>query len=241
MVVRIKVSGFENEEVEKLTDNTPEQAQGRESGNNMKRVPVIVMLAMTAALLSSNSTARAVTLNPEQLTEVMAKISVEAADEMTASFSEVQRTQQSGQKLPPEFTSENIQYTKKFRMEGKQYTLYYLDTEKKLRGKDNIVTDIYMVPADYNYIRKNNYGSNNPPVMRKFIYHDLGDPENKDYCSALLLEEVCDKNGDNSKFIKREVRLPDEIANEIINLFSGETKFRILDRMANMYTEVTTP
>lgn len=201
----------------------------------------IILLAMSPAMLNGGTSAKAVTINPEQLTEIVSNAATEEADKMMASFPEVQRTQQSGQKLPPEFTSENIQYTKKFRMEGKQYTLYYLDTEKKLRGKDNIVTSIYMVPSDYNHIRKNNYGSNNPPVMRKFIYHDLGDPENKDYCSALLLEKVCDKNGDNSKFIKREVRLPDEIANEIVNLFSGETQFRILDRMANMYTEVTTP
>ena len=198
---------------------------------------LIILLAMSPALLNGDAYAKTVTINPEQLTEIVSK----EADEMMASFPEVQRTQQSGQKLPPEFTSENIQYTKKFRMEGKQYTLYYLDTAKKLRGKDNIVTDIYMVPSDYNHIRKNNYGSNNPPVMRKFIYHDLGDPENKDYCSALLLEKVCDKNGDNSKFIKREVRLPDEIAEEIISLANGDTQFRILDRMANMFETVTTP
>lgn len=201
----------------------------------------IILLAMSPAMLNGDASAKTVTINPEQLTEIVSNAATEEADEMTVSFPEVQRTQQSGQKLPPEFKSENIQYTKKFRMEGKQYTLYYLDGAKTVRKNKNIVTDIDFVPDDYSYIEKNGFPKNSPPSMRKFIYHDLGDPENKDYCSVIVNETRCDKNGNNSKFITREIRLPDEIANEIVNLFSGETQFRILDRMANMYTEVTTP
>ena len=201
----------------------------------------IILLAMSPAMLNGGTSAKTVTINPEQLTEIVSNAATEEADEMMATFPEVQRTQQSGQKLPPEFTSENIQYTKKFRMEGKQYTLYYLDGAKTVRKNKNIVTYIDFVPDDYSYIEKNGLPQNSPPSMQKFIYHDLGDPENKDYCSVIVNETRCDKNGNNSKFITREIRLPDEIANEIISLANGDTQFRILDRMANMFETVTTP
>ena len=126
-------------------------------------------------------------------------------------------------------------------MEGKQYTLYYLDGAKTVRKNKNIVTDISFVPDDYTYIERNGLSQNSPPSMQKFIYHDLGDPENKDYCSVIVNETKCDRNGNNSKFITREVRLPDEIANELIGLANGETQFRILDRMASMFETVTIP
>ena len=76
--------------------------------------------------------------------------------------------------------------------------------------------------------------------MVKFIYHDLGDPENKNFCTAILRE----KRGNDANSIKeytREVRLPDEIATDIIHLLGGETEFRIVDSMINIYSEVTTP
>ncbi len=201
----------------------------------------IILLAMSPAMLNGGTSAKTVTINPEQLTEIVSNAATEEADEMMATFPEVQRTQQSGQKLPGLFSPDNIQYTKNFRMEGKQYTLYYLDGAKTVRKNKNIVTHIYFVPADYSYIEKDGLPQNSPPSMQKFIYHDLGDPENKDYCSVIVKESKCDRNGNNHKSITREIRLPDEIANEIISLANGDTQFRILDRMANMFETVTTP
>ena len=60
-------------------------------------------------------------------------------------------------------------------------------------------------------------------MMEKFIYYDFGDPENKDYCSVVLHERRCDKNGENSKFVDREVRLPEEVANDLIDLINDDT------------------
>lgn len=144
------------------------------------------------------------------------------------------------QVLPGIFEDRFVQFKKKFKMEGKNYTLYFLDVGKNVRAKKNIVTNIYLLPDDFSLIVVQGEAQNYPPSLKKFIYHDLGDPD-RDYCTAILHENICDKNGENSKFIDREVRLPDEIANDIISLFSGDTELRVLDRMLGIYSEVTTP
>ena len=141
------------------------------------------------------------------------------------------------QVLPGIFKSEKIQFQKRFKMDGKNYTLYFLDPAKDVRSKKYIVSLIFLVPDDFSLIRKQGENKNYPPMLKKFIYHDLGDPENKDYCTAQIVETLCDKNGENSKYIEREFRLPDEVANNIISLFSGETNLRVIDRMLSMYAE----
>ena len=141
------------------------------------------------------------------------------------------------QVLPGVICSENIQFQKRFKMDGKNYTLYYIDAGKTGRAKKNIVSAIYLVPDDYSLIRKEGENKNYPPRLKKFIYHDLGDPENKNYCTAILHLRRCDKNGENSEFLDHEVRLPDEVANDIISLFSGDTDLRVIDQMLSMYTE----
>lgn len=141
-----------------------------------------------------------------------------------------------------------VHFKKQFKMEGKTYTMYYSDEEpnkhlhysdeeKIIRRDKKLVTNIYLVPEDYDYKRDiDGNDLNTPPQMVKFIYHDLGD-ENKNYCTAVLQ----DKRGDdarNLKEYKREVRLPDEIATDIIHLLGGETEFRIVDSMIDIYSEV---
>ncbi len=141
-----------------------------------------------------------------------------------------------------------VHFKKQFKMEGKTYTMYYsdedpnkhlryTDEERKTRRDKKLVTNIYLVPEDYDYkMDIDGNDLNTPPQMVKFIYHDLGD-ENKNYCTAVLK----DKRGDdarNLKEYKREVRLPDEIATDIIHLLGGETEFRIVDSMIDIYSEV---
>ena len=97
-----------------------------------------------------------------------------------------------------------------------------------------------MVPEDYSYIEKDGEAMNYPPKMVKFLYHDLGD-ENKNYATVILSEWVCNQDGKNSRKVEREVRIPDDVATDIVYLFSGETKLRITDDMLGMYQEVKEP
>jgi len=233
MVVRIKVSGFENEEVEKLTDNTPEQAQGRESGNNMKRVPVIVMLAMTAALLSSNSTARAVTLDPEQLTEVMANIPVEAADEMTASFPEVQRTQQSYPLGVAFFRDVKIQQIKPA-VGNSVKAKIVLVTYGGERYSNN-VRNVYYIKDSYSNSNPDQF----PPEVKGLVYHDLG--SDKSYLGIILSEKLySSKTAITPRGrMEREVKLDDESAQFLLDLKTNDTKWN--DKTNITFSETTNP
>ena len=142
---------------------------------------------------------------------------------------------QSKQVLPGIFKEKYIQFKKTFNMNGKQYTLFFLDSAKNVREEKNIVTGIYLVPDDFSLIEHFGESMNYPPRLKEFIYHDLGDPENKNYCTAILHEQRCDKNGNNSEYVNYEVRLPDDIATEIINLASGDTGLLMVDSMAGMF------
>lgn len=193
------------------------------------------LLALMPAVLNSSTPVKYMPLNAQELTEVVAPIPTE--DVATIEFAQVQQAKPK-QILPGIIDSTSIQFKKTYKMEGKNYTLYFIDSAKEVRPKKNIVTDIFLIPEDFSYIYKFGESRNYPPRLKKFIYHDLGDPENKDYCSALLHERRCDKNGENSRFLEREVRLPDDVANDIIGLFSGDTELRVLDRMLSMFTLV---
>lgn len=119
--------------------------------------------------------------------------------------------------------------------------LYFVDSSKGLRAeKDkNLVSDIFLIPDDFSLI-ESDYGQseNYPPRLIEFIYHDLGDMENKDYCSAVLRDERCDNNGDNQEYVQWEVRLPDDVSNDIIGLANGDFNLYILDKMASMFSSV---
>ena len=145
---------------------------------------------------------------------------------------------QSKQVLPGALKEQYIQFKKVYKMEGKNYTLYFTNLKKGDKDCDNLVTGIYLVPEDYSLIRLYGENRNYPPSIKKFIYHDLGDPENKNYCTAILHERRCDKDGKNSVFVDYEVRLPDDIATAIIELANGETDLLMIDNMAEMFSLV---
>ncbi|MBQ9223343.1 MAG: hypothetical protein IJ166_06430 [Prevotella sp.] len=207
-----------------------------QKGSGVARVILsTVLLTMTPVMLNSSRPVKYLPMNDHELTEVAAQIPTE--DVATIDFAQVQQAKPK-QILPGIIDSTSIQFKKTYKMEGKNYTLYFIDSAKEVRPKKNIVTDIFLIPEDFSYIHKSGEARNYPPMLEKFIYHDLGDPENKDYCSALLHEQRCDKNGENSEFIYREVRLPDDVANDIIGLANGDLGLLMLDRMASMFSTV---
>lgn len=206
-----------------------------QKGSGVARVILSTVLLTTPAMLNSSTPVKYLPMNDQELTEAAAQIPAE--DVTTIDFAQIQQAKPK-QILPGIIDSTSIQFKKTYKMEGKNYTLYFIDSAKEVRPKKNIVTDIFLIPEDFSYIYKFGESRNYPPRLKKFIYHDLGDPENKDYCSALLHERRCDKNGENSRFLEREVRLPDDVANDIIALKSGEMGLLILDRMASMFSTV---
>ena len=206
-----------------------------QKGSGVARVILSTVLLTTPAMLNSSTPAKYLPMNDKELTEAAAQVPAE--DVATIDFAQIQQAKPK-QILPGIIDSTSIQYKKTYKMEGRNYTLYFIDSAKEVRPKKNIVTDIFLIPEDFSYIYIFGESRNYPPRLKKFIYHDLGDPENKDYCSALLHERRCDKNGENSRFLEREVRLPDDVANDIIGLANGDLGLLMLDRMASMFSTV---
>ena len=206
-----------------------------QKGSGVARVILSTVLLTTPAMLNSSTPAKYLPMNDKELTEAAAQVPAE--DVATIDFAQIQQAKPK-QILPGIIDSTSIQFKKTYKMEGRNYTLYFIDSAKEVRPKKNIVTDIFLIPEDFSYIYKFGESRNYPPRLKNFIYHDLGDPENKDYCTAILHEQRCDKNGENSEFIYREVRLPDDVANDIIGLANGDLGLFMLDRMASMFSTV---
>lgn len=139
---------------------------------------------------------------------------------------------------------EVVQYQKSFTMDGKKYTMYWVYRDKDIRPNSLGVSDIYLVPSDYkpiNPLYRPIYDDNCPPYIQKLILHDV---PGKEFLEAYVREIKCDKNGENQEAHEYGVRLPDDIANEIVDLACGDTKFglnQMLTRFGETKSEALSP
>lgn len=135
---------------------------------------------------------------------------------------------------------DNIKYQKTFTSGGKKYTIYWEGTES------NIVNNIYIVPDAEVYTRlgkqyvrtKANITptingkkmwpmSDDVPKLKKIIVHDL--PGNNDFIGALVYTWFQDGTGVlNSEMVSWEIKLPDDIANEMLDLVDGKKKLKVI-------------
>ena len=160
----------------------------------LKSVPVIVMLAMNPALLNSDAVANTI------------------------------QQAQSGGYVRPETSyvrPEVRQFAMDFKAEGKNWTMYYVDELKKIHDYKNYVSDIYLVPQDYEPRIVIKSDSNCPPRVEKIVYHDIGADE-------FIGVVVTDYKFVNGRKITttREMKVPDEVGNELTALISSETNFK---------------
>ena len=119
-----------------------------------------------------------------------------------------------------------VQYKKHFKLENQGYTMYYTDIMKNSRTNDNkVVTDIFFVKDGFKQISRGFEDLNTPVKFLKLVHHDMRKENHKDFWGAIVREKVCSMNGDNPREITSEIILPDEIAKDLINLFSRKTPF----------------
>ncbi len=218
----------------KTHDNTPEQVQGRHSGNNMKRVPVVVLLAMTPAMLNGDSAAKAYPINSEQLTEVLANIPMQEPDEMTAAFPGVNETQQSYPLGVAYFSDLKVQQIKPAIGNGAKANIVL--TKLLRQGGANDVLEVYYVKHSW----KDNNINHKPPEVEELIYHNLGG--SNDYLGIKIRENIYKPNNKTmhpDNVMEREVKLDDESAQLLIDLMTGDTKWN--NKTSIIYRETTNP
>lgn len=206
----------------KTQKNSYHPQQSSIGSTAVKSAPIILLLALNSPDLNSGTQAQYM-MYPQPLTTAVAPIPTNNISTVDIRNIRPDQPITPKQVLPSIFKDENIQYKKTFKMGGKSQTLYFMDIARSIREEKNLVTHIFLIPDDFSLIGGEYNNKNYPPVLQKFIYHDFGDPENKDYCTAVLHERRCDKDGENSRFVDLEVRLPEEVANDLIDLINDDT------------------
>ncbi|MCM1339472.1 MAG: hypothetical protein NC191_07380 [Muribaculaceae bacterium] len=218
-----KISFGNDTEGDKIRENArPKRA------SNFVKVPVIMMMTLSPSLLSSAGAAA------ENYQDEMNFPQTEQLYAMAEPAPQSSRTS-SGNRVSSYVRPQYVQYEKAFSSNGKSYNMYYVYSSKDIRPNNTSVSGVYFVPKGYQPINPGGYYEdyNHPPRLAGVRLHQLGN--GRDFVGAVVSEEVCDKDGKNGKFIKYEIRLPDDIANGLMDLAEGKTKFKPVTSIVKMF------
>lgn len=188
------------------------------ASSNLVKVPVIVLMAM-----SPLNTAGADT--PEKDLPVTAQIVATMPDNKAESpvyvlTPKAQETQQAGERKWIA-NDEKVVYSKPFTNDrGQKYTMEFV------QDRNGEISSIFFVPPNYKCrLVEDRYTYTNPPEFHQLVYHNTGD-KNTEFAGAITLSLACDENGQNPTSFKREIKLPDDVANDIIHLMTDESRFK---------------
>lgn len=127
---------------------------------------------------------------------------------------------------------EVVQYKKVFISGGKRYTMYYVHEGKVDIPTTKYVSEVYFVPDGYRAITGGIPGNDvtSPPWLVGIIYHDL--PNGGELVGAKVKEIIAKKPGDSSNkaWLTKEIILPEDIANGLMDLVKGRTEFIVPPR-----------
>lgn len=149
------------------------------------------------------------------------------------------------------FEDDVIVYKTSFKSPQTGSKYWMLWTKKNYDNDPYFVRDIIVVCDDYKYIAKKDVSDSRRysviPKIKKLILHEPAGEEA--FLEALLTESTTDyyvsgTNGhEMQNFFVREwgFKLPDNIANEIIDLTGGESKYHTHSVLKKCYENATTP
>ena len=197
-------------------DNPSIQTQER-TGNNLAKVPVIVMLAMSPAMLNAGNN-KAIQLEEGQLKEILAQI---PEDESVPTAEFIQGTEQTKSPVVPFLRFANIK--KVVPAKGNDVSAKLFLIANITDGSEDVVRDIYYVKDSD--IKEGKYKNDyeRPPRVEKVIYHDLGEDE---FIGIGVFEEIYDKDGVAVANSYREIRLDDNSAQYVADLLADKTRFQ---------------
>ncbi len=169
----------------------------------MKSIPVLVLFALNPSLMEAKTNEKMILPN-----EIKSEI-----------VSEPQNAQQT-----PPFgwecfrKNEVIRYVSPAKGNGADYYLIFSSNKKET---PNDVGYVYLLRYDATPAKKAHI---TPPAVMSIVYHDLG--KDKEFCGAIVMEDVVDKNGEYKGYMSREIKLDDETSQKIINLISDRTQWK---------------
>lgn len=190
---------------------------------------VVAFVAMSSATLNSAEPVKVLPIDAEQLTEILATPNQEK-EVSTIDF------HQAPSRLKKFLGDDRVLYKKSFVSDGIKYTMYYSNgTLINPANRENFVTDVIFVPSDY--VLKENV---KPPWLTKLIIHDFGSDRGFVGANIRYTKEVPDEYyGTQNAYFEKEIRLPYDIMNELMDLLNEETKFKTSPALLELPVERT--
>lgn len=189
------------------------------SSNNLAKVPVIVLMAMLPAMMNAKTPITDLSETNGAKTEMVAPILIdsEELDEMTTIAPDFSNPQNAQTKAPFGVTSllgHKIHHYDTFMNNGKKHYIVYSGISNA-----DYVNKVSVFPEGFDSVKEKKL----LPYVRELVYHDLG--KGKEYCGIIVITHQILKNG-KSKTIKEEVRLPNEVAQNLIDFLADDTKMQ---------------
>lgn len=179
---------------------------------------IVAVVAMSPAMLKGTEPVKAMPLDAEQLTEIIAAPRQEK-EVSTINF------HQAPSRLKEFLGDDRVLYKKSFVSDGIKYTMYYSNgTLFNPADGENFVTDVIFVPSDYDYVQNEDV---KPPWLTKLIIHDFGSDRGFVGANIRYTKEVPDEYyGTQDAYFEKEIRLPGDIMDELMDFLLQETKFK---------------
>lgn len=199
------------------TEGSPVEYNRR--SNNLAKVPVIVLMAMSPAMMDAKIPFTNLSEMEEAKTEMVAPILIdsEELDEMTTIAPYFSNPQNAQTKAPFGVTSllgHKIHHYDTFMNNGKKHYIVYSGISNA-----DYVNKVSVFPEGFDSVKEKKL----LPYVRELVYHDLG--KGKEYCGIIVITHQILKNG-KSKTIKEEVRIPNEVAQNLIDFLADDTKMQ---------------
>jgi hypothetical protein len=196
--------------------------------NDLAKVPVVLMIAMSPAMMNGKTPIQYMPLDEGNMTEVFEQQPIEEND---ATY--VARSEEFQQKYPFDvawLSHKKVQQIVPATASGQKTNLVLCSSN----FNDNTVRKIYLIKDN----EKNPYESHEPQYITELVYHNIG--KNKEYLGVTILKDVFDKNTHQYRgTIQYESRLDDESAQFLLDFNAGSTKWK--DVTGIKYRETTNP
>lgn len=191
----------------------------RPSGvSDLAKVPVIVLLAMNPATLNSALPTMPETGNLNKITI----LAPETKSSDATTYVIVPETEEVEQSNPPfgwalfRDVTEDIKLNVPAKGNGANYHMVFTAP----RSSNDKINNIY-------FIKDGSVGSvdpgDHPAKVQTLIYHNLGDAS---FCSVITLENILGPDRMANGTMMREIMIDDASAQKIIDLVSGDTKWK---------------
>lgn len=236
--VNLSSSNRTNVAFKGLEDEAPRDNQPRRA-SRVVTIPVAVLMTLSPSLLTAQGAETEAQMSEPEPT-VLAMVAPQSNTQVADRIARVR----GGVNVPADVRKEVVQHKERFTVNGKGYTMYWVDAAKSSHTKNapNHISDIYFVPDGYKpIVIGEEHDKNQPPCLKGLIMHDYGSDEDC-FCGAIVRDIVYDKNTNRASSYEYEIKLDNDAANHILDLLNGDTKFDFPSTtVRNNMSTVTTP